>query len=229
MAERTGIGWTNKTWNPWQGCTRVDACCDHCYMIEQKKQYGQDGLTVVRSKTTFDAPLRWREPSLIFTCSWSDWFHVDADPWRDEAWDVIRRTPWHTYQILTKRPGRILHHLPRDWAPWWSVWLGVSAGTRQGLARLDVLRDVPAGVRFVSFEPLLEDLGPVNLTGIQWAILGGESGPKHRHCEVAWMQSLADQCHEQGVRVFVKQDMGPRPGMQGRLPDALWALKEMPA
>src|SRR3990167_6883297 len=95
------IEWTNDTWNPWHGCTKVSEGCDHCYMFRDKVRYGQDPELVVRSKTTFTAPLKWKEPSLVFTCSWSDWFHKAADAWRDEAWAIIKATPHLTYQILT--------------------------------------------------------------------------------------------------------------------------------
>ena len=115
LTRQHAISWTEATWNPWMGCTKVSEGCDNCYMFREQRQYGNDPEVVRRSKTKFRFPLTLKEPSLIFTCSWSDWFHVDADPWRDEAWEIVRATPQHTYQILTKRPGRILRHLPADW------------------------------------------------------------------------------------------------------------------
>src|SRR6266498_5551388 len=123
MGETTGIAWTQRTWNPWHGCHKVSAGCKNCYMFREKRQYGQDPDVVVRSKTTFNAPLKWKDSALVFTCSWSDWFIEEADPWRDEAWDVIRRTPHLTYQILTKRIERASSCLPKDW-PLKNVWLG---------------------------------------------------------------------------------------------------------
>jgi protein gp37 len=164
MGEKTEIAWTEKTYNPWQGCTKMSPGCAHCYMFRDKRRYGQDPLVVVRSKDpTFYAPLRWREPALVFTCSWSDFFHAAADEWRDDAWDVIRRTPHLTYQILTKRQDRILQCLPPDWGPvgWPNVWLGVSVENQHFAdIRIPALLQVPARVRFLSCEPLL---GPVDL------------------------------------------------------------------
>src|SRR3990167_1053022 len=189
MSEHTGIEWTDRTWNPWMGCERVSPGCDHCYMFSEQKRHGRDPSVVVRSKTTFDAPLKWKAPNdgtgnLVFTCSWSDWFHKDADPWRDEAWDIIRRTPHLTYQILTKRPERIAEHLPKmcfscgvsdtihaeamvhshgfqGW-PWPNVWLGTSIETQQyAEKRIPILTSVPAKVHFLSCEPLL---GPIHFS-----------------------------------------------------------------
>ena len=224
MGAETGIGWTNKTWNPWHGCTPVSPGCDNCFMFQQKRQYGQDPEVVVRSKTTFDAPLRWHDPALVFTCSWSDWFHVAADPWRDEAWGIIGRTPHLTYQILTKRPARIRGRLPwGDYGdPWPNVWLGVSIESRVYLYRADVLRTAPAALRFLSLEPLLEDLGALDLDGIGWVIVGGESGPRRRSFEVAWLESIVSQCDAAKVPLYVKQDSAFKPGQQGRIPTRLW-------
>lgn len=243
MGDRTGISWTGKTWNPWHGCRKVSRGCAHCYMYREKAAYGQDPTAVVRSKTTFRDPLRWREPARVFTCSWSDFFIEEADAWRDEAWAIIRETPHLTYQILTKRPERIGGRLPwgPDEAPWPHVWLGISAEDQRALdARIFDLIRAEAAVRFLSLEPLL---GPISLedyvmtradqasgvlvNAIDWIILGGESGPGHRQMEVAWLEALVRQGREAGVPVFVKQDAGPRPGRQGRIPDAYW-VREMP-
>jgi protein gp37 len=163
MGETTNISWTGHTWNPWQGCTKVSPGCAHCYMYRDKKKYGQDPTTVVRSKPpTFNKPLGWKEPALVFTCSWSDWFHEDADAWRDEAWAIVKATPHLTYQILTKRPERILEHLPADWGEGYAnVWLGTSVENQHFAdIRIPLLLRVPAVVRFLSCEPLL---GPIDL------------------------------------------------------------------
>ena len=111
MAIQSKIQWTNATWNPWHGCKKVSPGCKFCYMYRDKERYNQDPTTVLKSKTKFNAPLQWNEPKLIFTCSWSDWFIEEADQWRAEAWKIIKNTPHHTYQILTKRPERIKDHL----------------------------------------------------------------------------------------------------------------------
>lgn len=247
MSEQTSIGWTRSTWNPWMGCTKVSEGCDNCYMFTAQRRYGNDPEVVRRSKTRFRNPLDWKEPRLIFTCSWSDWFHKDADPWREEAWDIIRQTPQHTYQILTKRPGRIKRHLPADWGNGWpNVWLGVSVESQEYITRAGVLAGIPAAVRFLSCEPLLgrltfrwaawhplsRDRDTNHLDGLRrhfhWLIVGGESGPGHRTVEITWVRSLVEECREAGIPVFVKQDSGPFPEQQGRIPDDLW-VKEMPA
>lgn len=219
MSDTTGIEWTEATWNPWYGCDKVSPGCAHCYMFREQRQYGRDPEVVTRSKTKFSEPLRWKEPRTIFTCSWSDWFHEAADAWRDEAWDVIRRTPQHTYQILTKRPERIHDHLPLDWKRGYqNVWLGVSVENQRWAERIPILQDVPARVRFVSIEPLL---GPVNfgehdwmLDGIGWVIVGGESGPGARPMDLKWARDIRDDCAAQGVPFFLKQ-LGGWPDKHG--------------
>lgn len=223
MGDLTGIQWTQKTWNPWQGCTKVSPGCAHCYMYRDKTRYGQDPATVIRSApATFYAPCKWKDPALVFTCSWSDWFHETADPWRLEAWAIIRQTPHLTYQILTKRPERIADCLPTDWGDGYpNVWLGTSVENQRWTTRIDTLLSVPARVRFLSCEPLL---GPIDLDpwlweeagpgwagsnpadpGLDWVIVGGESGPQARRMDADWARSLVDHCREAGVAVFVKQ------------------------
>lgn len=173
MGERSVIEWTDSTWNPWRGCDKVSPGCAHCYMFRDQKRYGRDPSVVVRAAdATFYAPLRkaaWkrerdaaiaeRGQHLVFTCSWSDWFHPAADDFRREAWEIIRRTPESTYQILTKRPERIAECLPEDWGEGYpNVWLGVTIENRRFVDRADLLRAVPAAVRFISAEPLLGPL-----------------------------------------------------------------------
>jgi protein gp37 len=227
MGANTRIGWCDNSWNPWQGCLKISPGCKFCYMYRDKRRYGHDPAVVVRSKTTFEAPRRWRDPRVIFTCSWSDFFIEAADAWRPEAWEVMRRTPQHTYLVLTKRPERIVDHLPSGW-PWAHVWLGVSVETREYLGRADALRTIRAARRFLCCEPLLADLGPLELDGIHWVITGGESGPQQRPMEMAWMASLRDQCVAAGVSLYVKQDAAPRDSQQGRIPADLWAYKDRP-
>lgn len=171
MAARTGISWTSATWNPWQGCHKVSPGCRSCYMYQEKERYGQDPGTIIRSKDpTFYAPLKWTlekvgAPYRVFTCSWSDFFIPEADPWREEAWDIIRKTPWLIYQILSKRPERIQASLPDDWANGWpNVWLGVSVENQSTAdARIPWLLRTPAARRFVSYEPAL---APVDFRAI---------------------------------------------------------------
>ncbi len=213
MGDRTGIGWTQATWNPWYGCTKVSPGCAHCYMFREMKQYGRDPELVTRSKTKFSDPLRWKEGKLVFTCSWSDWFHEAADAWRDEAWDVIRRTPQHTYQILTKRLERIAAHLPSDWGEGYpNVWLGTSVENQRWTTRVEELIAIPSRVRFLSCEPLLGpiDLGTISTPAelhdeVHWIIAGGESGAHQRECRVEWLRALRDQCAGARIPFFLKQ------------------------
>jgi protein gp37 len=191
-------------------------------MFADKLRYGQDGDVVRRSKTKFDDPLRWvksgNPPKMCFTCSWSDFFiaEADEDGWRNCAWKIIRQTPQITYQMLTKRAGRILPNLPEDWGGGYeNVWLGVSVESEKQVGRIATLREVPAAVRWVSFEPLLSDIGKVDLSGIHWAVIGGESGSVARAFRPEWARNLIAQCRTQGVAVFVKQ-LGSYPVLDTR-------------
>jgi protein gp37 len=204
MGEQTGIEWTNATWNPWMGCHKVSPGCKFCYMFRERKRYGQNPDVVVRSKTKFRDPLKWpKEPKFCFTCSWSDWLIEEADAWREEAYDVIRATPWITYQILTKRIERAAGRVPDP--PLANIWLGVSVESPVYLHRIDALRSIPAAVRFLSIEPLLQDVGFLDLSGIDWVIVGGESGPIARPMHPDWVRSIRDQCIGAGVPFFFKQ------------------------
>lgn len=211
MGETSSIQWTDATWNPWHGCIKVSEGCKFCYMYRDKERYGQDPTVVLRSKTKFNEPLKWKEPKLIFTCSWSDWFIEQADQWRPEAWEIIRNTPQHTYQILTKRPERILEHLPADWGNGYpNVWLGVSVENRDRIGRIKELSKVPSVIKFISAEPLL---GPLDLPlddKIDWIIVGGESGNDkgkygYRPCEIEWIKDIIEQGWASALPVFVKQ------------------------
>lgn len=211
MGKNSLIEWTRDTWNPWHGCKKVSPGCKFCYMYRDKEKYGQDGSDIQRSKTKFDAPLKWEEPTIIFTCSWSDWFIEEADEWRAEAWRIIKNTPRHIYQILTKRPERILQNLPPDWGDGYkNVWLGVSIENQAQFHRKYGLDEVPAKVKFISFEPLIGGIETSDLNNIDWIIIGGESGNdegkwKYRPCEIDWMEYLVNDGFAWGCRVFVKQ------------------------
>ena len=229
MGQTTGIEWTDATWNPWRGCTKVSPGCKNCYMFREQRRYGRDPSVVVRaSPATFNAPLRWKDPRRVFTCSWSDFFHEDADEWRDEAWRTIEATPHLTYQILTKRPERIRDWLPLDWEAghpngYPNVWLGTSV-ENQHLAdrRIPILAEINCRVKFLSCEPLL---GPIDLWSVPesriprttpprwWVIAGGESGPNARGMELDWVRLLRDRCQgdDDHLRIpfFFKQWGGP--------------------
>lgn len=235
MGEKSLIQWCDATWNPWRGCNKVSPGCAHCYMFRQQKQYGRDPSVVVRAaRATFNAPLKWTGPEWegkkVFTCSWSDWFHEDADAWRDEAWAIVKRTPHLTYQILTKRPERISQCLPKDWdgedgigaegEGYEHVWFGVSAEyQRQFEERVRCLTHndrIANNMVFVSCEPLL---GPIDYwkarvaDTVNWFIVGGESGGREaRRFDPDWARKLiADLREEHGDdqalygQVFVKQ------------------------
>ncbi|MCZ2442949.1 MAG: phage Gp37/Gp68 family protein [Flavobacteriales bacterium] len=209
MGSNSGIEWTQSTWNPWHGCLKVSPGCKNCYMYRDKSRYGQDPRKIIRSKTTFEDPLRWNESRMIFTCSWSDFFIKAADAWRNEAWDIISRTPQHTYQILTKRAERIAQCLPADWGSGYeNVWLGVSIENQDYMWRKELLLKVSSHVRFISAEPLLGPIEFESLEGISWVITGGESGPKARPMSLDWVRTVRDKCKASDVAFFHKQNGG---------------------
>lgn len=226
MAEKTSISWTEHTWNPWRGCTKISAGCENCYMFtaQRKRQEETGNLAlwdpeVVQRTTTWKEPLRWQKQceakgriETVFTCSWSDWFHPAADVWRSAGWAMVRACPNLHFQILTKRAERISRHLPGDWGPGYpNVWLGASVENWENLWRVDYLRKVPARIRFLSLEPLLEDLADgLNLVGIHQVIVGGESGPGYRPMKHEWARRILARCRAAGVAFFFKQSAGPR-------------------
>jgi protein gp37 len=222
MGYTTGIEWTNRTHNFWYGCKKVSQGCAHCYAEREMMKFGRDFKAVTRAKG-FDKPLSWKESAKVFVNSWSDFFIEEADPWRAEAWDIIRRTPHLTYQILTKRTENILDRLPKDWGTGWpNVWLGMSAEDQANAdKRIPRLFDIPAAVRFISAEPLL---GPIDLDMAyyvpDWVIVGGESGPNCRPMNPDWARSIRDQCEEAGVAFFYKQS-GGWPNKHGIIPEDL--------
>lgn len=220
MGKDSSIQWTEHSWNPWQGCRKKSPGCKFCYMYRDKIKFGQDPTVVVRSlPTTFHKPLSWHDPAMVFTCSWSDWFIHEADEWRPEAWDIIKRTPHLTYQILTKRPERIAANLPPDWGDGYpNVWLGISAENQETFnERVPQLAEIPAHVRFLSIEPLIQEIDFSKSPDwyhvwekFGWVIVGGESGNdngqyRFRPCSVDWMKTIVHQCSVLGIPVFVKQ------------------------
>lgn len=227
MGNNSKIQWTDATWNVARGCSKVDQDCKFCYMYRQSGLYGYDAKEVVRTKTVFDMPLKLKVPSLIFTSSLTDFFHPSIDSYRNEAWDIIRKCPQHTFQILTKRPERINNHLPSDWGEGWdNVWLGTSVGSMEGIHRVGDLLKVESKVRFISFEPLWQriDLSQYDfdLSKIHWAILGGESGNetgkyRYRPCELEWFEKLIRDLSPT-TRIFVKQ-LGTYQSKQMKLKD----------
>jgi protein gp37 len=244
MSERSSIEWTETTWNPTTGCDRVSAGCDHCYALTLAKRlkamgsakYQTDGdartsgpgFGVATHATALGEPFRWRQPRLVFVNSMSDLFHakVPVDFIR-RVFAVMEATPQHTYQVLTKRARRLRRLAPS--LPWPSnLWVGVSVEDAHVAERVAELRAVPAAVRFLSCEPLLGPLPDLNLNGVGWVIVGGESGPHARPVEARWVRDLQDQCQRGGVPFFFKQWGGRSPKAGGRVLDGrTW--DEMPA
>lgn len=220
MGDSTEIAWTDSTFNPWWGCAKVSPGCANCYAEAFDKRMGGDfwgaGKTPrSMSAANWNKPLKWQREAQetgvrrkVFCGSMCDWAAVEAPPAeRARLWELIRRTPMLDWQLLTKRADRIQTCLPEDWGNGYeNVWLGVSVEDRNsGLPRIQILADIPARVRFLSCEPLLEDLGAIDLDGIHWVIVGGESGHKARPMDVEWVDSIQNQCEEQGVPFFFKQ------------------------
>ncbi len=209
MAETSGIEWTDATWNPWYGCHKVSPACAHCYAERDMTRYGRDFDTVTRaSDATFYAPLKWKEPRKVFTCSWSDFFIEEANEWRVDALRVIAKTPRHTYQVLTKRPEQMFNSkygLSGLEFPWPNVWLGVSCENERFYGRVSLLVEMPAVVHYLSIEPMLGDMRDVPLRGIEWVIVGTESGSGARFTDLDWIRRIRDKCKVEGVAFFVKQ------------------------
>jgi protein gp37 len=213
MAQSSDIEWTESTWNPVTGCTKISPGCKHCYaetMAKRLKAMGARGyengfgLTILPERLA--EPLKRKKPTVYFVNSMSDLFQEEVpDTFIRQVFDVIRQTPQHTYQILTKRADRLPEFF-RDYDAPQNAWLGVSVENRKhGLPRIDALRDIPVKIRFLSVEPLLEDLGSINLHGIHWVIVGGESGPKARPMKQEWAVNIQRQCEQQNVAFFFKQ------------------------
>lgn len=213
MATRSKIEWTEHTWNPVTGCTKISPGCKFCYaelLAKRLQKMGaagyEDGFRLTLHANRISTPLERKKPSVWFVNSMSDLFHGDV-PFNfvDDVFDTIRATPQHRYQILTKRPSRMATYFASRKVPE-NAWLGTSVENRKyGLPRIDVLRTINAQIRFLSIEPLLEDLGSFDLRNISWVIVGGESGPKARAMRPEWAQSVRDQCEQAGVPFFFKQ------------------------
>lgn len=208
----TKIEWTDKTWNPVTGCSKISAGCTNCYaevMSRRLKAMGQEkyknGFVVTLHHNVLCEPVHWKKPHTIFVCSMSDLFH-DSVPssFIDEVMNVIKSTPLHNYQILTKRAERMAQYFEMRPVPS-NAWLGVTVDVKNSKNRIDYLRSLDASIKFLSCEPLLEDLGELNLEGIDWVIVGGESGLKARPMKEEWVLSIKKQVDQQGSAFFFKQ------------------------
>lgn len=213
MATASKIEWTEQTWNPVSGCTKISPGCKHCYaetMAQRLKAMRapgyQNGFELSLQPTRLGQPLARKKPTVWFVNSMSDLFHEGVpDAYIDSVFDVIRATPQHTYQILTKRAERLPDYFSLRSVPG-NVWLGVSVeDQKHGLPRINLLRAIHASIRFLSIEPLLEDLGTIDLSGIHWVIVGGESGSKARPMAAQWVRTIREQCEEANVAFFFKQ------------------------
>lgn len=235
MGDKSAIEWTDATWNPVTGCTKISPGCKHCYaerLAHRLQAMGnpryRNGFAVTLHPDQLALPLRWREPRRIFVNSMSDLFHEAVpEPFIARVFDVMARAPWHVFQVLTKRAERLAALAPRlPWPP--NVWQGVSVENAKYTSRVAYLQAVPAHVRFLSVEPLLGPIARLPLEGIHWVIVGGESGPKHRPLDPAWVRDIRDQSLRAEVPFFFKQWGGIRPTSGGRTLDGrCW--DEMPA
>ena len=216
-SECSAIEWTEATWNPTSGCTKVSPGCDRCYAERVTRRFPRsfpNGFDLTLRDDALEIPLRWKRPRVIFVNSMSDLFHADVpETYVRSVFDVMRRTPHHVYQVLTKRAERLARLADRlPWQP--NVWMGVSVESPEYSWRINYLRNVPAAVRFISAEPLLEPLPRLDLSGIHWLIAGGESQPGCRTADVNWFRDLRDQCNTFGVSFFLKQ-LGGHPSKRG--------------
>jgi len=228
VADRSSIEWTDATWNPVRGCSKISPGCKHCYAERFAERFRgvkghpfEQGFDVRLLPEKLADPLRWTEPRMIFVNSMSDLFHDKiSETFISKVCTTMLLARWHTYQILTKRSTRMRELLSgplNEAAKEQHIWWGVSVENRQhGFPRIADLQAIPAPVKFLSIEPLLEDLGEVPLDGISWVIVGGESGPGARPIRKEWVQSICDQCRRAGVAFFFKQWGGTRKKQAGR-------------
>lgn len=228
MAEKSSIEWTDSTWNPVTGCDHVSNGCQYCYaerMAARLKAMGSKryakGFELTVHKDVFELPLKWKQPRVIFVNSMSDLFHekLSLDT-ISQIFDVMNRATWHTFQILTKRPMQLKKYAPSlNWTD--NIWMGVTVESGRYVHRIDALRTVPAAIRFISFEPLIDrvDEDQCCLDGIDWAIVGGESGPGARPMDVEWVRELRRICERDNAAFFFKQWGGVNKAATGRVLD----------
>lgn len=228
MAVTSEIEWTDATWNPVTGCSKVTRGCDLCYAERFSERFRgvvghpfEKGFDLTLRPERLLQPLSWRRPKRIFVNSMSDLFHKQVPrAFTDAVFATMESADWHTYQVLTKRSPLLARYLQDRYAPGKApshIWVGVSVEDAKNAIRLKHLRAAPAAVKFVSFEPLLGPVGEVDLAGIQWAIVGGESGPRARPMEEEWALEIHRQCRKAGTAFFFKQWGGLRPKTAGRL------------
>lgn len=213
------IEWTDEVWNPITGCTKVSRGCDRCYAERVSKRFGWDFDTVKWHLDRFEKPLHWKKRKMIFVNSMSDMFHKDfPEDGRHKLYNVMRKANWHIYQILTKRSSTMRDYIASRLTPMpLHIWHGVSIEDMDAAVRVKHLQETNSPIRFLSCEPLLGSLKDLNIEGINWVIVGGESGPGARPMEEKWALELRDKCFEQDIPFFFKQWGGVRPKSGGRL------------
>ncbi|MCM3420153.1 DUF5131 family protein [Sphingopyxis alaskensis] len=227
MADGSAIEWTDATWNPVTGCTQITAGCDNCYAKRFSERFRgvpghpfENGFDLTLRPERVRQPLMWRRSRMIFVNSMSDLFHKEVPrKFIDEVFQTMEEAHWHTFQVLTKRSSLMRDYLKSRYAGGIApdhIWLGVSVEDAKARSRIEHLREAPASVRFLSIEPLIGPVGHIDLAGIHWVIVGGESGPGARPIEVEWVREIQRQCEEQGVAFFFKQWGGIRPKTGGR-------------
>lgn len=227
MADGSTIEWTDATWNPVTGCTKITRGCDNCYAARFSERFRDvpghpfsTGFDLTLRPERLDQPLKWHRPRMIFVNSMSDLFHKQVSSgFIDRVFDTMEAANWHIFQVLTKRSSLMRDYLRRRYSGWRvpeHIWCGVSVEDAQAKARIEHLRCAPVGVRFLSIEPLIGAIGPVDLSSIEWVIVGGESGPGARPIQLEWVREIRDQCIEQKVAFFFKQWGGLRPKSGGR-------------
>jgi protein gp37 len=227
MASSTAIEWTDATWNPVTGCTKISAGCDNCYAERFSERFRgvpghpfEHGFDLMLRPERLLQPLAWKSPKIIFVNSMSDLFHKSVPHcFVDKVFETMEKANWHTYQVLTKRSSRMRDYVNRRYdgkaAPI-HLWLGTSIEDGMRKSRIQHLRQMNASMRFLSVEPLIGPMGLMNLDGIDWVIVGGESGPRARLMDPEWVREIRDQCVEAGVAFFFKQWGGLRPKTGGR-------------
>lgn len=223
MALKSKIEWTENTWNPVTGCTKISDGCQNCYAYRMAKRLQGmgnrkyvNGFKVTLHKNCLTEPLNWNKPSLIFVNSMSDLFHEEVPiGFIKQVFDIMNQATWHTFQILTKRAERLVSISEQlNWSP--NIWQGVTVESEKYKSRIELLKRVPARIKFVSFEPLIGDVGSVNLSSIDWVIVGGESGFNCRKIEEDWILNIKNQCEQQKVYFYFKQWGGTNKKKNGR-------------
>jgi protein gp37 len=228
MAENSAIEWTDATWNPVTGCTKISAGCDNCYAARFSERFRgvtghpfEPGFDLTLRPERLKQPLEWKRPRMVFVNSMSDLFHKDIPHAHiDAVFDTMERADWHVYQVLTKRSSLMQNFVNERFSSRIAprhIWFGVSVENAQAVSRIAHLRKANASVRFLSIEPLIAPVGRLDLRGVDWVIVGGESGPRARRMDPTWPIDVRDQCLAAGVAFFFKQWGGRSPKTGGRL------------